>query len=81
LAGGDFLVRVKKRSEEFDKAKLELSLEKAGARHEHATEVAETVAHKAWEGMTTAEIRQLATTELRRMNPKAATVYETSKNR
>ena len=73
------MVKVKKRSEEFDKAKLKLSLEKAGARQEHATEIAETVALRAREGMTTAEIKRLAATELRRMDPKAATVYETFK--
>ena len=68
-----------KRWEEFDKAKLKASLKKAGAKEEHATKVTETVAHKVWEGMTTAEVKQLAATELRRMNPKAATVYETYK--
>ena len=73
------MVRVMKRWEEFDKTKLKASLKKAGAKEEHATKIAETVAHKVWEGMTTAEIQQLATTELRRMDPKAATVYETYK--
>lgn len=71
------MVKVMKRWEEFDKAKLKASLKKAGAKEEHATEVAETVARKVWEGMTTAEIKQLATTELRRIDPKTATVYET----
>ena len=71
------MVKVMKRSEDFDRAKLEASLKKAGAREEHATKVAETVARTVWEGVTTAEIKRLATTELRRMDPKAATVYET----
>jgi len=71
------LVKVKKRSENFDKAKLKVSLRKAGAKEEHATKVAETVERRVWEGITTTEIRQLAATELRRMDPKVATVYET----
>jgi len=71
------LVKVKKRSENFDRAKLKDSLRKAGAKEEHATKVAETVERRAWEGITTTEIKELATTELRRIDPKAATVYET----
>ena len=71
------MVKVKKRSENFDKAKLKVSLRKAGAKVEHATKVAEAVERRAWEGITTTEIRQLAATELRRMDPKAATTYET----
>ena len=71
------MVKVKKRSENFDRAKLKASLRKAGAKEEHATKVAETVERRVWEGITTTEIRQLAATELRRMDPKAATVYET----
>ncbi len=71
------MVKVMKRWEEFDKAKLKASLKKAGAKEEHATKVTETVEHKVWEGMTTVEIKRLAATELRRIDPKAATVYET----
>ena len=71
------MVKVKKRSEQFDRAKLKASLKKAGAKEEHATKVAETVARTVWEGITTTEVKRLAATELRRMNPKAATVYET----
>ena len=70
------MVKVKKRSENFDRVKLEASLKKAGAREEHATKVAERVAHRAWEGITTVEIKEMAATELRKMDPKAATVYE-----
>ena len=73
------MVKVKKRSEEFDTTKLKASLKRAGAKEEYATKVAETVARTAWEGMTTAEIKRLAVTELRRMDPKTATVYETYK--
>ena len=71
------MVRVKKRSEEFDQAKLKASLEEAGAKEEHATRVAEAVTSRVWEGMTTDEIRQLATTELKKLDQQAATTYET----
>ena len=71
------MVRVKKRSEQFDEAKLKASLKKAGAKEEHATRVAEAVTRRVWEGMTTAEIMQLATTELKKLDQEAATVYET----
>ena len=71
------MVNVKKRFEEFDRAKLKASLRKAGAKEEHATKVAERVSRTVWEGMTTTEIKRLAATELRRVDPKAATVYET----
>jgi len=73
------LVKVKKRSENFDRAKLKVSLRKAGAKEEHATRVAETVERRVWEGIMTTEIKELAATELRRMDPKTATVYETYK--
>ena len=73
------MVKVMKRSEDFDIDKLKASLERAGAKEEHATKVSETVAHRVWEGITTAEIRRLAATELRRIDPKTATVYETYK--
>jgi len=75
------LVKVNKRTrrhtEDFDWAKLKASLVKAGAKEEHATKVAETVRYTAWDGMTTAEVKRLAATELNRMDEKAATVYKT----
>jgi len=76
------LAKVKKRSgamQDFDKAKLKASLRKAGAKEEHATKVAETVAGRVREGMTTAEIKRDAATELRRIDKKAAQAYETFK--
>ena len=73
------MVKVMKRSEDFDTAKLKASLKKAGVKEEHATKVAETVARRVREGMTTAEIKRMAATELRRMDQKAARVYETFK--
>lgn len=78
--GGDFLVKVEKRSEEFDTTKLKDSLIRAGAKEEHATKVAEAVARTVWEGMPTAEIRRRAATELKRMDHEAARVYETYEN-
>jgi transcriptional regulator NrdR family protein len=78
--GGDFLVKIKKRSgamQDFDRTKLKRSMKRAGAKDEHATKVAETVGGRVREGMTTAEIKRHATTELRRMDQKTATAYET----
>lgn len=46
---GDYLVKIKKRSgsmEDFDKAKLKVSLKKAGSEKEHATKITESVARK-----------------------------------
>jgi 2-phosphoglycerate kinase len=74
------LAKIKKRSgamQDFDRAKLKRSLKKAGAKDEHATKVAETVGGRVREGMTTADIKRHATTELRRMDQKTATAYET----
>ena len=73
------MVEVKKRSEGFDKAKLKVSVKKAGAKDEHATKVADNIASKVKEGMTTFEIRQWVITELRPLDPKAAKAYETYK--
>jgi transcriptional regulator NrdR family protein len=70
------LVKVNKRSEDFDKEKLEESLKRAGAREEHALLVADSVARRVQEEISTVEIRKMAATELRRVDAKAATVYE-----
>ena len=67
--------RTRRHTEDFDWAKLKASLVKAGAKEEHATQVAETVRCTAWDGMTTEEVKRLAATELRRMDEKSATVY------
>jgi len=50
------LVKVRKRSEEFDKAKLKKSLKKAGAKEGHARKVADKIAHKVKEGTRTVQI-------------------------
>jgi hypothetical protein len=47
------LVRVKKRSEDFNKAKLKASVKKAGAKDEHATKIADKIAGKVKQGTTT----------------------------
>lgn len=72
-------IKVKKRSEDFDKAKLKASVKKAGAKDEHATKVADNVASKVKEGTATFEIRQWVITELRPLDSQAAVAYETYK--
>jgi 2-phosphoglycerate kinase len=73
------LVKVKKRSEEFDKAKLKTSLKKAGAKEEHATKVADKIADKVKEGNTTVEIWEWSIAELKPLDPKVAEAYRTYK--
>ena len=71
------LVKVRKRSEEFDKAKLKRSLKKAGAKEVHARKVADKIARKVKEGTRTVEIWEWAVAELRPLDPKAAKQYRT----
>ena len=73
------MVKVKKRSEDFEKTKLIASVKKAGAKDEHATKVADIVADKVKEGTQTFLIRQWVITELTPLDPKAAKAYETYK--
>jgi hypothetical protein len=73
------LVRVKKRSENFDKAKLKASIKKAGAKDAHATKIANKIAGKVKPGTATFMIRRWVITELRPLDPKAAKAYETYK--
>ena len=76
------MVSVKKRAgmmQEFDRAKLRVSLVKAGAREEHAAKVAESIATRVREGMETAEIKRQVATELRGLDQAAAQRYETFK--
>jgi transcriptional regulator NrdR family protein len=73
------LVKVKKRSEEFDKAKLKTSLKKAGAKEEHVTKVADKIADKVREGTTTVEIWEWSIAELKPLDPKVAEAYRTYK--
>ncbi len=70
------MVKVKKRSEDFDKGKLKASVKKAGAKDEHAAKVADKVAGKVKSGMTTVMIRQWVITELTPLDPKAAEAYK-----
>ena len=71
------MVRVKKRSEEFDKAKLKASLKKAGAKEAHARKVADKIAGKVKEGTRTVRIWEWVIAELKPLDPKAARAYRT----
>jgi len=73
------LVKVKKRSEKFDKAKLKASIKKAGAKDKHATKIADKIAGKVKAGTTTVVIRRWIITELRPLDADAAKAYETYK--
>jgi len=70
-----YLVKVKKRSENFNKAKLKASIEKAGAKDKHATKVTDKIASKVKEGTTTVLIRRWVITELKPLDAKAAEAY------
>jgi hypothetical protein len=70
------LVKVRKRSEDFDKEKLKVSVKKAGAKDEHATRVVDKVASKVKSGTTTVLIRQWVITELTPLDPKVAESYK-----
>lgn len=73
------MVKVKKRSEDFDKEKLKASVKKAGAAEEHAAKVADRVAEKVKSGTTTILIRRWVITELTPLNAKAAEAYKNYK--
>ena len=73
------MVKVNKRSEDFNKEKLKASVKKAGAKDEHATKVADKVAGKVKTGTTTVMIRQWVLTELTPLDPKAAEAGKTYK--
>jgi len=75
------LVKVRKRMEEFDKAKLELSMEKAGAKEADARKVADKIAGKVKEGTSTAKIWEWVIQELKPLDPKAAKAYRTYRTR
>jgi transcriptional regulator NrdR family protein len=70
------LVKVKKRSEDFDKEKLKASIKKAGAKDEHATKVTDKIANKVKSGTTTVLIRRWVITELTPLDSKATEAYE-----
>ena len=73
------MVKVKKRSEDFEKAKLKASVKKAGAKDEHAAKVADVVAGKVKDGTETYLIRQWVITELTPLDSKAAEAYKNYK--
>ena len=73
------MVKVKKRSEDFNKTKLKASVKKAGAKDAHATKIADKIAGKVKPGTTTVVIRRWVITELRPLDPEAAKAYETYK--
>lgn len=73
------LVKVKKRSENFNKAKLKASMKKAGAKDAHAMKIADKIAGKVKPGTTTVVIRRWVITELRPLDSKAAKAYEAYK--
>lgn len=69
------LVKVKKRSENFNKAKLKASIKKAGAKDAHARKVADKIAGKVKPGTTTVVIRRWVITQLKPLDAKAAEAY------
>jgi len=69
------LVKVKKRSEEFNKAKLKASIMNAGAEDKHATQIADKIARKVKAGTTTVSIRRWVISELKPLDAKAAETY------
>ena len=75
------MVKVKKRSEKFDKAKLKTSMKKAGAKEGHARKVADKIAGKVKEGTRTAKIWEWVIVELRPLDRKAAEAYRTYRRR
>ena len=73
------LVKVKKRSEKFDKAKLKASLKKAGAKESHARKVVNKIAGKVKDGTRTVQIWEWVIVELKPLDPKVAEAYRTYK--
>ena len=73
------LVKVKKRSEDFDKEKLKASVKNAGAKEEHAEKVAGKIAGKVKSGTTTVLIRRWVIVELTPLDAKAAEAYKNYK--
>ena len=75
------LVKVKKRSDRFDKAKLKASMKKAGAKEAHARKVANKIAGKVREGTRTVQIWEWVIVELKQLDRKAAEAYRTYRRR
>ena len=75
------MVKVKKRSEEFDKAKLKTSMKKAGAKEAHARKVADKIAGKVKEGTRTVRIWEWVIAELKPLDPRTAKAYRNYRKR
>jgi transcriptional regulator NrdR family protein len=75
------LVKVKKRSEKFDKAKLKTSMKRAGAKEAHARKVANKITRKVRRGTKTVEIWRWVIAELKPLDAKAAKAYRTYRRR
>jgi hypothetical protein len=73
------LVKIKKRSEDFDKEKIKVSVKKAGASEETAAKVADKIAGKVKRGATTVLIRRWVLVELTPLDAKAADSYKNYK--
>ncbi len=71
------MVKVRKRRERFDKAKLKKSMKKAGAKEVHARKVANEIAAKVKEGTKTDQIWRWVIVTLRPLDRKAAEAYRT----
>ena len=73
------MVKVEKRSEDFDKEKLKASVKNAGAKDVHAVKVADKIAGKVKAGTTTVQIGRWVIVELTPLDAKAAEAYKTYK--
>lgn len=76
------MAKVKKRDgseEDFQRSKLEKSLQNAGASATEASEVASQVEPR--EGMSTQEIKSQSYSQLKAKNPKAAQNYQKGKSK
>jgi hypothetical protein len=73
------LVKIKKRSENFNKEKLKASVKKAGAKDAHAAKVTDKIASKVKTGTTTVQIRRWVIVELTPLDAKAAEAYKAYK--
>jgi hypothetical protein len=76
LPPGATMTQVKKRSgelQEFDRAKVEVSIRKAGASPDVVTKVAQRI--RLEEGLDTMELRKRVAEELRKENPNLAEAY------
>jgi hypothetical protein len=73
------LVEVKKRSDDFNEAKLKASVKKAGAKDSQGTKIADKIAGKVKPGTMTDVIRRWVITELGPLDAEPVKAYETYK--